>query len=63
VEPRAQRTCRDRPEAKVVHEFVASIKVRLKLLVLSAYSPLLNPDEWVWRTSNMTASDAQASPT
>ena len=36
-------------KAKVVKEFVASTLGRLKLFVLPAYSPQLNPDEWVWK--------------
>src|SRR3954451_144690 len=35
--------------SKLVKEFVASTKGRLKLFVLPAYSPQLNPDEWVWK--------------
>jgi transposase len=35
--------------AKIVKEFVASTDGRLKLFVLPAYSPQLNPDEWVWK--------------
>jgi transposase len=35
--------------AKIVTEFVASTHGRLKLFVLPAYSPQLNPDEWVWK--------------
>jgi transposase len=35
--------------AKLVREFVASTEGRLKLFVLPAYSPQLNPDEWVWK--------------
>ena len=30
-------------------EFVASTDGALKLFVLPAYSPQLNPDEWVWK--------------
>jgi transposase len=36
-------------KAKIVKEFVASTEGRLKLFVLPAYSPQLNPDEWVWK--------------
>jgi transposase len=36
-------------KAKVVKQFVASTDGRLKLFVLPAYSPQLNPDEWVWK--------------
>jgi transposase len=35
--------------AKAVTEFVASTDGRLRLFVLPAYSPQLNPDEWVWK--------------
>ena len=35
--------------AKKVKTFVASTNGRLKLFVLPAYSPQLNPDEWVWK--------------
>ena len=35
--------------AKAVKEFVASTDGRLRLFVLPAYSPQLNPDEWVWK--------------
>jgi transposase len=33
----------------IVKEFVVSTEGRLKLFVLPAYSPQLNPDEWVWK--------------
>ena len=36
-------------KAKEVKEFVASTRGRLKLFILPAYSPQLNPDEWVWK--------------
>jgi transposase len=36
-------------KAKAVKEFVASTGGQLKLFVLPAYSPQLNPDEWVWK--------------
>jgi transposase len=36
-------------KAKMVKQFVASTDGRLKLFVLPAYSPQLNPDEWVWK--------------
>jgi transposase len=36
-------------KAKAVKAFVASTDGRLKLFVLPAYSPQLNPDEWVWK--------------
>ncbi len=36
-------------KAKVVKQFVAATEGRLKLFVLPAYSPQLNPDEWVWK--------------
>ena len=35
--------------SKLVKEFVASTEGKLRLLVLPAYSPQLNPDEWVWK--------------
>jgi transposase len=35
--------------AKIVKNFVASTDGALKLFVLPAYSPQLNPDEWVWK--------------
>ena len=35
--------------AKAVKGFVDSTDGRLKLFVLPAYSPQLNPDEWVWK--------------
>ena len=34
--------------SKLVKEFVASTDGKLRLFVLPAYSPQLNPDEWVW---------------
>ena len=40
--------------ARATTEFVTSTDGRLKLFLLPAYSPELNPDEWVW-TSNTTA--------
>jgi transposase len=36
-------------KAKTVKAFVASTEGRLTLFVLPAYSPQLNPDEWVWK--------------
>ena len=36
-------------KAKLVKQFVAGTDGRLKLFVLPAYSPQLNPDEWVWK--------------
>jgi transposase len=39
-------------KAKLVKEFVASNAGRLKLFVLPAYSPQLNPDEEVWKNIN-----------
>lgn len=36
-------------KAKKVKEFVAETQGRLKLFILPAYSPQLNPDEWVWK--------------
>src|SRR5919107_3399652 len=35
--------------SKAVKEFVASTDGQLRLFVLPAYSPQLNPDEWVWK--------------
>ena len=35
--------------SKAVKDFVASTDGRLRLFVLPAYSPQLNPDEWVWK--------------
>jgi len=35
--------------SNVVKEFVASTEGRLRLFHLPAYSPELNPDEWVWK--------------
>lgn len=36
-------------KAKKVKAFVESTQGRLKLFILPAYSPQLNPDEWVWK--------------
>jgi transposase len=36
-------------KAKAVKDFVAATDGRLKLFLLPAYSPHLNPDEWVWK--------------
>jgi transposase len=36
-------------KAKKVKEFAASTHGRLKIFILPAYSPQLNPDEWVWK--------------
>ncbi|MGH8823853.1 MAG: transposase, partial [Jiangellaceae bacterium] len=36
-------------KAKTVKRFVEGTNGRLKLFVLPAYSPQLNPDEWVWK--------------
>ncbi|UNX53172.1 IS630 family transposase [Georgenia sp. TF02-10] len=36
-------------KAKKVKEFIASTDGRLKVFILPAYSPQLNPDEWVWK--------------
>lgn len=36
-------------KAKATREFIASTGGRLELFTLPAYSPQLNPDEWVWR--------------
>ena len=38
--------------SKLVKEFVASTDGQLRLFVLPAYSPQLNPDEWVWKNVN-----------
>jgi len=38
--------------SKLVKDFVASTDGALKLFVLPAYSPQLNPDEWVWKNVN-----------
>ena len=35
--------------SKLVKEFVVSTDGQLRLFVLPAYSPQLNPDEWVWK--------------
>jgi transposase len=35
--------------SKAVKDFVAATDGQLKLFVLPAYSPQLNPDEWVWK--------------
>jgi transposase len=35
--------------SKLVKQFVASTDGALRLFVLPAYSPQLNPDEWVWK--------------
>jgi transposase len=35
--------------ARATTQFVASTEGRLKLFLLPAYSPELNPDEWVWK--------------
>jgi transposase len=35
--------------SKLVKEFIAATEGRLKLFVLPAYYPQLNPDEWVWK--------------
>ena len=34
---------------RLVKQFVASTDGRLRLFMLPAYSPQLNPDEWVWK--------------
>jgi transposase len=36
-------------KAKKVKEFTASTQGKLRIFVLPAYSPQLNPDEWVWK--------------
>ena len=41
-------------KAKIVKDYVDSLEGRLKLFFLPGYSPKLNPDEWVWRTSSTT---------
>jgi len=38
-----------RSRSKAVKQFVESTHGRLRLFVLPAYSPQLNPDEWVWK--------------
>jgi transposase len=56
-------------KAKKVKEYAASTTGRLKIFILPAYSPQLNPDEWVWknvkhdrvaRTSARTAEEFKA---
>jgi transposase len=56
-------------KAKTVKQFAAATNGRLKIFVLPAYSPQLNPDEWVWknvkhdrvgRTSIKTADEFKA---
>ena len=37
--------------SKAVAEFVASTDGALRLFRLPAYSPQLNPDEWVWKNA------------
>jgi transposase len=49
--------------SKLVKEFVASTDGRLRLFVLPAYSPQLNPDEWVWKNVKHDRAGAPASPT
>ena len=59
---RVRRLLRDQPgpvylivdghpahRARATTEFVAGTDGRLKLFFLPAYSPELNPDEWVWK--------------
>jgi transposase len=41
--------------ARATTEFVTSTDGRLKLFLLPAYSPELNPDEWVWKNVSTTA--------
>lgn len=36
-------------KAKLVKQFLATTDGTLKIFVLPAYSPQLNPDEWVWK--------------
>lgn len=36
-------------KARIVKDYVDSLDGRLKLFFLPAYSPELNPDEWVWK--------------
>lgn len=38
--------------ARATTDFVTSTNGRLKLFLLPAYSPELNPDEWVWKNVN-----------
>src|SRR3954465_3401097 len=40
--------------AKAVNRYVGSTDGALRLYRLPAYSPQLNPDEWVWKTSRPT---------
>ena len=49
--------------AKLVTDFVADTEGRLRLFMLPAYSPQLNPDEWVWKNVSTTGSGAPASTT
>jgi transposase len=37
------------PKAKAIKRFVEATNGKLKLFLLPAYSPQLNPDEWVWK--------------
>src|SRR3954470_23269728 len=41
--------------SKLVKQFVASTEGRLRLFVLPAYSPQLNPDEWVFKAKIVSA--------
>ena len=41
-------------KAKMVKEYVASLKGRLELFILPGYSPELNPDEHVWNNLKNT---------
>jgi transposase len=41
-------------KSKAVMNFVESTEGRLKLFHLPAYSPQLNPDEWVWNNVKNT---------
>ncbi|WP_156819911.1 transposase [Pseudonocardia sp. HH130630-07] len=36
-------------KARLVRDYVASLRGRLKLFFLPPYAPELNPDEWVWK--------------
>ncbi len=44
--------------SKAVKEYVAGTNGQLRLFRLTSYSPELNPDEWVWKTSSTTPSAA-----
>ncbi|HEX8933766.1 MAG TPA: IS630 family transposase [Pseudonocardiaceae bacterium] len=48
--------------SNAVKEYVATTNGRLRLFRLPSYSPELNPDEGVWKTSNTTPSAAAPPP-